>query len=112
MNTSTAPRTSDRTRRGPGFRLLATAVYMGSFAGLSGLVAPAANAKHPVAGRIELEYYEAAAANDHSPEEFFGHATTPELDAGRGGRWQSFSDDQAIYWPPWSTTDTPARSGA
>ena len=100
MHTVTTSTTSDRTRRGLGFRLLTTAICAGGFAGLSGMVAPVAGAQNPIGGRIELEYYEAAAANGQSPEEFFGQAITPELDAARGGRWQNFAHDQAIYWHP------------
>lgn len=100
MHTSTTHQVSHDTRRGLGFRMATAAVCAGSFAGLSGLVAPAANAEHPVGGRIELEYFEAAEANGQPPGEFFGPATTPELDAARGGRWQDFENDQAIYWHP------------
>lgn len=100
MHTSTAHITSTNSRRGLGFRLFTATVCAGAFAGLSGVVAPVANAEHPVAGRIELEYFNAAAAHGQSPEEFFGHSTTPELDAARGGRWQDFANDQAIYWHP------------
>lgn len=100
MHTTTVPDQSVRTSRGLGNRLLTTAICVGAFAGLSGMVAPTAGAEHPVGGRIELEYHEAAAANDQTPEEFFGQAVTPELDAARGGRWQDFANDQAIYWHP------------
>ncbi|MDN5722029.1 MAG: hypothetical protein L0H20_03355 [Corynebacterium sp.] len=64
------------------------------------MVAPVASAQYMVGGRIGLELQEAAAANDQSPVEFFGPPLTPELDAARGGRWQNFSNDQAIYWHP------------
>lgn len=97
---STAHSTRADSRRGLGFRLFTATVCAGAFAGLSGLVAPVANAEHPIGGRIELEYHEAAAANGQPPEEFFGPSTTPELDAARGGRWQNFAGDQAIYWHP------------
>lgn len=100
MHTSTTHIHSRDARRGLGLRLFTATVCAGTFAGLSGLVAPVANAQHPIGGRIELEYHRAAAANGQSPAEFFGQSTTPELDAARGGRWQNFANDQAIYWHP------------
>src|SRR5699024_5569781 len=51
MHTSTTHQVSHDTRRGLGFRMATAAVCAGTFAGLSGLVAPAANAEHPVGGR-------------------------------------------------------------
>lgn len=100
MHTSSSTITAGTTRRGFGARLFTATVCAGAFAGLSGMVAPVANAEHPVGGRIELEYHEAAEANGQSPGDFFGPSTTPELDAARGGRWQDFANDQAIYWHP------------
>lgn len=100
MHTSATHINSHNSRRGLGFRLFTATVCAGTFAGLSGLVAPVANAQEPIGGRIELEYFEAADAHGQPPEDFFGPATTPELDAARGGRWQNFDNDQAIYWHP------------
>lgn len=100
MHTTTPHPTASDTRRRTALRLLTAAICTGTFAGLSGLVAPVAVAANPIGGRIELEYREAAAANGQTPLDFFGWASTIELDAGRGGRWQNFSNDQAIYWHP------------
>lgn len=100
MHTSATPINPHYSRRRLGMRLFTATVCAGTFAGLSGLVAPVANAQHHVGGRIQLEYFETAEVNGQSPEDFFGPATTPELDAARGGRWQNFANDQAIYWHP------------
>lgn len=58
------------------------------------------HAQYNIEGRIAHEYYETGAANDQAPAEFFGPPLTPELDAARGGRWQNFTNDKAIYWHP------------
>lgn len=91
---------STLSRRGLGFRVLTAAVCAGSFAGLSGLVAPVANAQYNIVGRIKQEYFESSDANGVRSDIFYGQTLTPELDAARGGRWQNFANDKSIYWHP------------
>lgn len=56
---------------------------------------------YPVGGAILDEYEAAALHNGQSTSQFFGPATTAELDAARGGRWQEFANTQnSIYWHP------------
>ena len=83
-----------------GRRILTAVIAAGAFAGLSGVVAPAAGAQNNIGGRIGDEYIAASAANGQSPAAYFGVATTPELDAARGGKFQNFANDKAIYWHP------------
>lgn len=80
--------------------LLAAALAFGSVVGTVGVAAPAANAQNAVGGRIGEEYVNAAFANNQIPQQYFGAILTPELDAARGGRWQDFGNDKAIYWHP------------
>lgn len=47
-----------------------------------------------VGGAIEVEYDQAGGPG------FFGDPTTPESDAGRGGRYQAFERNSSIYWHP------------
>ncbi|MET8778585.1 hypothetical protein ABZV58_26580 [Nocardia sp. NPDC004654] len=47
-----------------------------------------------VGGAIEVEYDQAGGPA------VFGDPVSPELDAGRGGRYQTFERDVAIYWHP------------
>lgn len=49
---------------------------------------------HWVKGRILEAYHRVGGAR------FMGNATTPELDAYRGGKYQDFSKDSSIYWHP------------
>lgn len=105
MRTTLSPENvnQDNTVRGStgrSRRVLATVIAAGAFAGLSGLVAPTAGAQNNIGGRIGEEYVAAAAANGQTPEQYFGAATTPELDAARGGKFQNFENDKAIYWHP------------
>ena len=82
------------------FRLFTAALTAGAFAGLAGVVAPVANAQFPIYGRIKQEYFEASDAAGVRSDIFFGESLTPELNAARGGRWQNFANDKAIYWHP------------
>lgn len=100
MHAVTSPSSIPGPRRTLGFRLLTVAVTAGAFAGLSGVVAPVANAQYRIVGRIKQEYFEASDANGQRANIYFGQALTPELDAARGGRWQNFANDKAIYWHP------------
>ena len=87
--------------RNVGRRVLTAAVTAGAFIGLSGVVAPMASAQDEVKGKIGEEYVAAAEANGQTPEEFFGAATSPELDAANGGKFQTFEKDKkSIYWNP------------
>lgn len=99
---NTAHPESVTTRRG--LRLGALAATVGTFAGLSGLVAPTVSAQDApdVGGAIAVEYEEAAAANEQRPGTFFGPATSEELPTADGvGRFQTFENgNNAIYWHP------------
>lgn len=95
IDTNTAGRSTSRGRR-----IFTAVIAAGAFAGLSGLVAPAATAQNNIGGRIGDEYVAASAANGQSPAAYFGPATSNERDAARGGKFQTFSNDKSIYWHP------------
>ncbi|WP_333619178.1 LGFP repeat-containing protein [Dietzia sp.] len=101
----------NNTVRGRRRRVLAAAVTIGAFAGLAGLSAPAANAQNSVGGKIGEEYVNAAFANNQIPQVYFGNILTPELDAARGGKWQNFANDKAIYWHPLVSNATAQEIG-
>jgi uncharacterized protein with LGFP repeats len=100
MHAVTSPSPTRRPGRTLGFRLLTAAITASAFADLSGVVAPVANAQFNIVGRIKQEYFEASDAAGVRSDIFFGETLTPELDAARGGRWQNFGNDKAIYWHP------------
>lgn len=60
----------------------------------AGAAARPADPPYPIGGAIKVEYDEAGGFD------FFGNATNPESDAGRGGRWQAFEKNSSIYWHP------------
>ena len=103
MRTTHCPsnvRGNNTERRSPNAarRAFTAAVTAGAFIGLAGVVAPMASAQEEIKGKIAEEYVAAAEANGQTPEEFFGDATSPELDAANGGKFQTFANDKSIYW--------------